>query len=179
LIPQEGSDISPTDIPIVGPAEDDYTPPKATAHRYVRKPPSTKWVRGVLIGMAIALSAILAISMWLNPYDADGNPRKMATHTQLGLPPCNMVTLVGKPCPSCGMTTSFALLAHGDIKNSVKANWVGTLLAGYWFALIPWSIYSAIRGKAQFVRSGEFLVTVSVILFFALMLTRWLYVLLL
>ena len=34
----------------------------------------------------------------------------MGTHQQLGLPPCNFVTLTGYPCPACGMTTSFALL---------------------------------------------------------------------
>ena len=62
----------------------------------------------------------------IHPYDADGNPRTSATHTQLGMPPCNFVTLTGKPCPSCGMTTSFALLVRGDVVSSLRANWVGT-----------------------------------------------------
>ena len=31
------------------------------------------------------------------------------------MPPCNFVLMTGKPCPSCGMTTSFALLVRGDI----------------------------------------------------------------
>jgi Protein of unknown function (DUF2752) len=108
-------------------------------------------IRAILIVMAIGLSTILGLSLWLNPYDEDGQALRMETHRQLGLPPCNFVILTGKPCPSCGMTTSFSLLAHGDVINSVKANWVGSLLAAYWFALIPWALFSAVRGKAQWV----------------------------
>ena len=50
----------------------------------------------------------------------------MATHTQLGMPPCNFVVMTGKPCPACGMTTSFALLVRGDVGASLRANWAGT-----------------------------------------------------
>ena len=48
--------------------------------------------------------------------------------------------MTGVPCPSCGMTTSFALLLHGDIANSLRANAVGTLLAVFCLVLIPWSL---------------------------------------
>jgi predicted Na+-dependent transporter len=81
--------------------------------------------------------------------------------------------LMGKPCPSCGMTTAFSLLVHGDVANSLKANWVGTILAVYWFALIPWAIVSAVRGKLLWVRSGDWLMTISVIVFLVLVLGRW------
>ena len=64
----------------------------------------------MLVLIAAGFATIFGVAVWLNPYDADGNPRSMATHTQLGLPPCNMVELIGKPCPACGMTTSFSLL---------------------------------------------------------------------
>ena len=86
--------------------------------------------------------------------------------------------LIGKPCPSCGMTTSFSLLMHGDPVNSVRANWAGTVLALVWLALIPWSVVSAVRGKYLFVRSGEALATVLVIVMLVLMLGRWAVVLL-
>jgi hypothetical protein len=68
-----------------------------------------KWmVRLALLGVAAVLTAVFVIAVRIYPYDEDGNPRTMATHTQLGMPPCNFVVLTGKPCPSCGMTTSFA-----------------------------------------------------------------------
>ena len=115
---------------------------------------------------------------FIRPYDANGQPRSMATHMQLGLPPCGMVLLTGRPCPACGMTTSFALLAHGDVPNSLHANWVGTLLALFWMALIPWGLASAIRGRLVGIRNGELALTISVGIVLTLMLLRWVFVIL-
>lgn len=143
-----------------------------------RRPRMARYVRGTLLLMAAGFAAVFAVALWLNPYDPDGTPKRMATHTQLGLPECNMVVLTGKPCPACGMTTSFTLLAHGDVPASLRANWVGTLMAVYWFALIPWAIAGAVRGKLAFVRSGELLLTWSVGVILALMVARWAVVLL-
>ena len=55
------------------------------------------------------------------------------------------------------------------------ARWTTHLV---WLALIPWSIISAVRGKYLFVRSGELLATVLVIVMLVLMLGRWAVVLL-
>ena len=63
------------------------------------------WVRSLLVLMACGFAFVFGIAIWLNPYDADGNARNMATHTQLGLPPCNMVTLIGKPCSNATLST--------------------------------------------------------------------------
>jgi hypothetical protein len=123
--------------------------------------------------MAVGLMAIFAIAAWLQPYTADGQPRNMATHTQLGLPPCSMVQMTGKPCPACGMTTSFSLLLHADPLNSVRANWVGTLLALFCLLLVPWGLHAAIRGRFAVVRDGELLATVAVGIFLTLTLARW------
>lgn len=51
------------------------------------------------------------------------------THTQLGLPACSWPEATGAPCPSCGMTTSFAHAAEGDLVGSVLAQPFGALLA--------------------------------------------------
>ena len=67
------------------------------------------------------------------------------------MPPCNFKTWTGKPCPSCGMTTSFALLIRGDVANSLRANWVGTLLAGFCMVLIP---YGFVRRLSRQVLAG-------------------------
>ena len=138
-----------------------------------------RWVRGFLVLIALGLTTVFGIALWLNPYNPDGSRRSMATHTQLGLEPCNMVVLTGKPCPACGMTTSVSLLAHGDVVGSLQANWVGTLLALTWLAAIPWAVASAVRGRYYFVRSGEVLTSVLIVVFLVLMIARWAVVLLL
>jgi hypothetical protein len=97
----------------------------------------------------------------------------METHLQLGLPPCNFRMLTGMPCPSCGMTTSFAFLARGDVENSLRANAVGTLLAVLCLACIPWGLWSALRGRTMFIVSVERTITWIVIIFLSLMLIRW------
>jgi hypothetical protein len=101
----------------------------------------------------------------------------MAAHRQLGLPPCTFAEITGVPCPACGMTTSFALLVRGDLGNSLQANWVGTLLACFCLAFIPWAAVSVYRGRTLFVRSLErgLIVVVSALL--VLMLLRWIGVL--
>jgi hypothetical protein len=139
----------------------------------VYNPRLARWVRGMLVLIAAGFAAVLGVAAWLNPYEADGTPRTMATHTQLGLPPCNMVILTGKACPACGMTTSFSLLAHGDVRNSLRANWAGTILALFVTALLPWAIASAVRGRYYFIRSGESLTTAIVVGILVLMLGRW------
>ena len=132
------------------------------------------WVRAALLGLAAGLVAVFALAAFLDPYRDDGSPRTMETHRQLGLPPCTFRTVTGGlPCPSCGMTTSFALLMHGDPLNSFRANWVGTLLALFWLALIPWSVASAVLRRPLFVWSLERLLTWSVLVFLSLMLLRW------
>src|SRR5438445_10288 len=81
--------------------------------------------------------------------------------------------MTGVPCPSCGMTTSFALLIRGDWWNSLKANAVGTLLAAFCLALIPWSLFCAAWGRPIFVVSLERTLTKIVVAFVFLMLLRW------
>jgi hypothetical protein len=133
--------------------------------------------RTTLIGIALGLLAVFATALWLDPYDETGNPRRMGTHVQIGLPPCTFQTITGVPCPSCGMTTSFALLMHGDVRNSLRANAVGTLLALFWLALIPWSIACAITRRYFFIASAERAILVAVIVFVILLLVRWAWVL--
>src|SRR5262245_59876521 len=98
----------------------------------------------------------------------------METHTQLGLPPCQFKWLTGQPCPSCGMTTSFALLLHGDVRNSLAANWIGTGLAVFGLLLIPWCLAGACRGRYPLgVRSGERALTVVISVYLVLAVLRW------
>lgn len=142
--------------------------------RRARRPPKlTRSVRALLALMALGFTAVFVIAAYLRPYDESGEPLTMATHTQLGMAPCNMVVMTGKPCPACGMTTSFALLVHGDVRASLRANWVGTLIALFWMALIPWGVVSVVRGRLWGVRNGELFLAAAVGILVALMVGRW------
>ncbi len=136
------------------------------------------YIRILLIGMAVGFTGVIATALWLQPYTADGQPRTNATHTQLGLPQCSMIEMTGKPCPACGMTTSFALLTHGDPLNSLRANWVGTILCGSIILITPWLLVGAIRGRLLWVRNGELFTTILLTTLLALMLIRWTWILL-
>ena len=132
-------------------------------------------VRLVLLVIGGMLAGVFGIAFWLDPYEPDGTPRTEATHTQLGMPPCNFILMTGKPCPACGMTTSFALLVRGDVAASLRANWAGTILAVLWAFTMVWAVASGIRGKPLFIPRGrgEFILTMSVGVVLLLMLTRW------
>ena len=75
------------------------------------------------------------------------DPRGFGTHTQLGLRPCAFLTATGRLCPSCGMTTSYAWLARGQIDRSWKANPAGCLYALLSVPLIFWMVSSAIAKR--------------------------------
>jgi hypothetical protein len=132
-------------------------------------------VRLVLLLIAGGLALVFAVAFWLNPYEPDGTPRRMSTHTQLGAPPCNFLVVTGKPCPACGMTTSFALLVRGDLLASLRANWAGTLIAVLWAFTMVWAVVSGIKGRLLLIPrgKGEFVLTVTVGIVLALMLIRW------
>jgi hypothetical protein len=100
--------------------------------------------RMVAAGLAVAGLAVFAIAALLNPYDASGAPRRHGTHRQLGLPACTLETLTGVGCPSCGMTTAFSLLTHGDPAAAWRTNWAGCVVAGLAFLGTIWFVAVAL-----------------------------------
>lgn len=79
-------------------------------------------------GFALLGVAVFAAAAWIDPYDASGRPLRHGTHRQLGLPPCTLRLVTGLPCPACGMTTSVALLARGDLAAAWSTNWAGAMI---------------------------------------------------
>ena len=75
---------------------------------------------------AIALTSlsILAAAAWLTP-----DPQGHATHTQLGMAKCTWVVWFDKPCPTCGMTTSFSHAGEGSWTAAILTQPMGALLA--------------------------------------------------
>ena len=143
--------------------DDDWAPARRSVHR---------WVRFGLVVMVVGWALVFYVAASLDPYD-NGQPRRMETHRQLGLPPCTFKDLTGFPCPSCGMTTSFALLIRGDVWNSMLANFVGTALATFGLVFIPWALTSAAVGRFVLVRSLETLAFWLCMVFLVLLFGRW------
>ncbi|MSQ96555.1 MAG: DUF2752 domain-containing protein [Gemmataceae bacterium] len=134
--------------------------------------PIHRWIRAALIALTIPWIIVFVIATQLYPYE-DGEPLRMGTHQQLGLPECTFKAKAGIPCPSCGMTTSFSLLIHADVWNSLKANFAGTGLATFGLLFIPWALASAFFGRFVFVRSLEMLVFRLAIVFLVILFGRW------
>ncbi|RYG37295.1 DUF2752 domain-containing protein [bacterium] len=56
------------------------------------------------------------------------DPHGHGTHQSLGLPPCPSVLFFGRPCPGCGLTTSWTALLHGDFTTAFRAHPLGPLM---------------------------------------------------
>ena len=76
-----------------------------------------------LMFAAIGVAVLLAAG-WMTP-----NRNHLGTHRQLGLPPCAFVAVTGFPCPTCGMTTSFAFVVRGRLFEAAKSSLFGSFLA--------------------------------------------------
>ena len=100
------------------------------------------WSRIFLAAFALALVVVLLIARRLEP-----DHRGFGTHTQLGLSPCAFQAATGRPCPTCGMTTSFAWFARGELVRSWRANPAGSLLAPTCLAIVPWLVVASARGR--------------------------------
>lgn len=59
--------------------------------------------RAQYIALSCVSGIVLTIARVITP-----SPNGIGTHRQLGLPPCFFHQFTGIPCPTCGMTTSFA-----------------------------------------------------------------------
>lgn len=98
--------------------------------------------RLVMTACAIGGATILGVAAWLEP--ALGG---IGTHTQLGISPCTWPSLVGVPCPSCGMTTAFACAADGNFVDSLRAQPAGFLLAVVTATMTIACTYAAVTGS--------------------------------
>jgi hypothetical protein len=98
--------------------------------------------RVLLAAFALGLVAVLVVARGLQP-----DPKGFGTHTQLGLGSCAFREATGRPCPTCGMTTSFAWASRGNLVRAWGANPAGILLAPLTLALIPWLLLVSARAK--------------------------------
>jgi len=106
--------------------------------------------RILLAAFALGLATILVVARGLEP-----DPRGFGTHTQLGLWPCAFKATTGRPCPTCGMTTSFAWSVRIRPVEAWRANPAGVVLAPVALVLIPWLLFVAVRARPWPFRTLE------------------------
>lgn len=51
---------------------------------------------------------------------------------------CTFRRLTGHPCPGCGLTRSFAFLAHGQVLDAFRMNPLGPFAFAATVAQLPW-----------------------------------------
>lgn len=100
-------------------------------------------MRLIAATVAAGCLAVLITAAVIEP-----NRTGLGTHARLGLQSCQFEKQTGLPCPSCGMTTSFAWFARGNLRASLYVQPMGTVLAiltGFTFWI---AIYLAITGRS-------------------------------
>jgi hypothetical protein len=102
---------------------------------------ATPLARALWALLAAGAWSVLGTAAWLRP---DG--RGFGTHEQLGLSPCGFAAATGVPCPGCGLTTSFAQMAHGHALDALRAHLMGPplfVLTALVALYAPFALYRA------------------------------------
>lgn len=108
-----------------------------------RTPHVSLWGRLLAAGVAAGCLAVLIVASQLQP-----STTGMGTHTDIGLQPCQFLSVTDIPCMGCGMTTSFTHFAHGNLPASLWVQPAGTFLAVL-CAVAVWAAgYIAVTGRA-------------------------------
>lgn len=107
-----------------------------------RVPVGSGWrVRGYALAITGVALALLGTAIYLKP-----SPKGYGTHRQLGYPPCGMMVMTGLPCPTCGMTTSFAHTVRGQWWSAIAAQPAGFLLCLLTVLAAGGGLFAAVTG---------------------------------
>jgi hypothetical protein len=100
--------------------------------------------KGRVIALAVAMAClgVLVVAARLNP-----SRTGVGSHRQLGLQECQFESRTGLPCPTCGMTTSFAHFVRGQIVASLWVQPMATVLALMTTIAFWGGIYIAFTGR--------------------------------
>ena len=106
------------------------------------EPPLRVHHRVIAVLVALACLAVLVVAARLTP-----SPTGVGTHMPLTSKPCDLLARTGMPCPSCGMTTSFAWFTKGNLLASFYVQPMGALLALLSSACVWGGFYIALTGR--------------------------------
>jgi hypothetical protein len=118
--------------------------------------------------LLLVAPTLLGIGASLTP-----NPTGVGTHQQLGLPPCSFLKITGILCPQCGLTTSFALLARGQLNAAFSANPAGPALAIILLTASPWLLISLVHKRWVASADPASLLLKITLAWFLLTLLQW------
>jgi hypothetical protein len=96
--------------------------------------------------LLVPTATVLGLAAWLTP-----DPTGVGTHIQLGLEPCIMMSWLTLPCPMCGMTTTFSLMAHLRPIDAFLNQPFGVVLFGMTFATVVIALMEIVRPKKRWM----------------------------
>ena len=126
-----------------------------------------KVVQCLLIGF---LAAMLVLGFALTP-----SPTGAGTHTLLGLPPCGMLITMGHPCPTCGVTTSFALAVRGQFLDAFVNQPMGLILFAGTVSGLVFAVMTLAAGRSWLPLVTPHAVMAAVMVLVTLGLLSWAY----
>lgn len=91
------------------------------------------------------------------------DPAGHGTHRQLGLPPCPSVLLFDRPCPGCGLTTSFTATMHARLAEAFRAHPFGPVLYGLFTLSAFANLYGFVTRRRFDTASRAFNVAMAVL----------------
>jgi hypothetical protein len=122
-----------------------------TETRWVELAPVSGWARWSHALLLLSVLVMVAVGLYLTP-----DPAGHGTHQQLGLPPCTIYYLTGRPCPSCGLTTSVSAILHGQFGLAWRANPTGFLIVAAATAIAFNSLFALLWGRSVRIENTRF-----------------------
>jgi hypothetical protein len=122
-----------------------------TETRWVEIAPVSGWARWSHALLLLGVLVMVGVGLYLTP-----DPAGHGTHQQLGLPPCTIYYLTGRPCPSCGLTTSVSAILHGQFGLAWRANPMGFLIVAAAGAVALNSLFALLWGRSVRIENTRF-----------------------
>jgi hypothetical protein len=122
-----------------------------TETRWVELAPVSGWARWSHALLLLGVLVMVGVGLYLTP-----DPAGHGTHQQLGLPPCTIYYLTGRPCPSCGLTTSVSAILHGQFGLAWRANPTGFLIVAAAGAVALNSLFALLWGRSVRIENTRF-----------------------
>ena len=122
-----------------------------TEARWIELSPVSGWARWSYALLLLGVLVMVGVGLYLTP-----DPAGHGTHQQLGLPPCTIYYLTGRPCPSCGLTTSVSAILHGQFGLAWRANPMGFLIVAAAGAVALNSLLALLWGRAVRIENTRF-----------------------
>jgi len=124
--------------------------PHPTRSWFTRLQATGLFSRLISLALALGIGTILGLSRWLEPETAGH-----ATHLQLGLGQCTFYGAIGYPCPMCGVTTSFALLADFRPLAALVNQPFGALMFTLTVAAFAVAVAEVVQPRQRWSRIGR------------------------